>query len=671
MKWIASIVLGLPLFAAATELHVIAPSDRPERVEIRHGDKTRLVSPPEGLWSVAVGMRDGWPEQWHHALPSRVTRSGPWTVIEGALKVDGGAWKLRDAYRTRGELVQCVRRWEWQGNQTTAPVTLSVRWFAPSAETREVLPGILYHGNPSGAASGRVPVLGRKPGELAFFEEHRFPLPFASLEWTEGDHVGTAALHTLPSPLPHAARADLWWSLGVRRHARQTELALLSGPCAVNGKTGWIKAAQSQLLPYGATHLVVPPGAVIEKTFFLQVGTAEREGDGFRKPVHTSLRLFASDGDSGMPGIDEILEAKWRFARSRWFESGDLAGFRMYPDRNTLVMGWCGQAAAPGYALQVLGPQLAPDDWRDIVQRSLDTLAGAGFHRGGFHVRFEPDSGKWSGGDPLSEGQGLFNFTRAIRLGRMDGGLDTSKWESFVRKACTVHAKRILADDWHPKSTNEGFLVAPLADAAVLFEEPRFRRAAIKAADHYLDRHPSMREPYWGGTLDASCEDKEGAFAALHAFLAAHRLTGEARFLDGARHAADVVLTYLVAWNIDLPPGRLRDHGFRTRGWTAVSVQNMHIDAYGVLIAPSLYRLGTLTNDPLLRQTALLMFRSCGQIIDPFGSHGEQPQHTNYSQHGKVDRIEGLRGGYNENWTVFWLTAHFLTAAADLAEQGS
>jgi hypothetical protein len=29
-----------------------------------------------------------------------------------------------------------------------------------------------------------------------------------------------------------------------------------------------------------------------------------------------------------------------------------------------------------------------------------------------------------------------------------------------------------------------------------------------------------------------------------------------------------------------------------------------------------------------------------------------------------------MRGTYSEDWTVYWMTAHFLTAAAKLAEYG-
>ena len=70
------------------------------------------------------------------------------------------------------------------------------------------------------------------------------------------------------------------------------------------------------------------------------------------------------------------------------------------------------------------------------------------------------------------------------------------------------------------------------------------------------------------------------------------------------------------------------------------------------------------------------MYRSCGQLIDPYGSQGEQPHHTNYAQHGKfrqrlnLNDISGVRGNYVEEWTVFWITAHFLNAAAQFKELG-
>ena len=173
------------------------------------------------------------------------------------------------------------------------------------------------------------------------------------------------------------------------------------------------------------------------------------------------------------------------------------------------------------------------------------------------------------------------NFAKAIESGRLNKKLNTLKWETFLKKACDVHANRILKKEWTPISTSEAFYIAPLALASKLFKNPVYAKAALKAADYYAQRHLTMEEPYWGGTLDATCEDKEGAWAAFQGFLAAYDLTSTKKYLDDARHACDEVLSYVVDWNIEMPAGRLGDHDFKTLGWTVVSPQNQHLDIYG------------------------------------------------------------------------------------------
>lgn len=100
--------------------------------------------------------------------------------------------------------------------------------------------------------------------------------------------------------------------------------------------------------------------------------------------------------------------------------------------------------------------------------------------------------------------------------------------------------------------------------------------------------------------------------------------------------------------------------------WTAVSVQNQHLDVYGVLLTPELRRLAEISGRPTYARLPEVMFRSCGQLIDPYGSQGEQIRQTNFAQRDDMTDVLKLRGGYSETWTVFWITAHFLNAAARL-----
>jgi hypothetical protein len=45
-------------------------------------------------------------------------------------------------------------------------------------------------------------------------------------------------------------------------------------------------------------------------------------------------------------------------------------------------------------------------------------------------------------------------------------------------------------------------------------------------------------------------------------------------------------------------------------------------------------------------------------------------QHAKYTHRLKSNDLAGLRGNYVEEWTVFWITAHFLNAAAQFKEFG-
>lgn len=647
----------------------INPDEIPIRVCIQRGESV-LRSPEEGLWSIAVGWDQDWPSEWRHAHPQSVETEGEWVIVRGELPVGDGYWALSDAYRPENGCIRCTRRLEWHGNAPLERCTLSVRFVVPGTGSGVVLPGILYHGNPSGAKSGRTPVYSGAAGEEAYFEEHRFPMPFASFEYTANNSVHAAALHTLPCPAPCANRRDQWWSLGLTARENETELGMLSGPCASNGKHSVIKAVQPGFVPYPDTWLNVPPGTIIEKTFYLDTWMAPREGAGFQHAVQTALDKYPPIITADLPSGRMIIEGKLRYAETRWLDNGNVAGYRKFPDKNTLVMGWCGQAEALGYALPVLARYLDIPTAREHAQRSLDFLSQATFFDDGFHTWYQPDIGQWERNEPLSQGQAMLCFANAIRNGRSEG-MDITAWETFLKRACAFHAARIINPAWSPRSTDEAFFIAPLCQAAALFNEPSWLEAAVKAGEVYAGRSLSMKEPYWGGTLDASCEDKEGAFAALQGFLALYESTHEPRYLDWAGHALDVVLTYVVVWDIDMPPGRLRNHNFKTRGWTVVSPQNQHIDVFGVLIAPLVYRMGQLREDARLQNLALIMYRSCGQLMDARGSQGEQPQHTNYAQRGEVKDVDTLRGGYVEDWTVFWITAHFLNGAAQFIELGA
>ena len=662
----------LALFLAVAAFSATAQTYKAEPFSIALNGNTIVSAPAEGLWSVATDWQNDWMCDWHHASPERIEQVGQWSIVHGKIALEQGELVLRDSYRqAENGLLHCIRRFEWHGSAPLEKVTLSVRLNVAGEALMPCLPGILYYGNKNGAKvnSNIIPVYNATAGEFAIFEEHRYPMPFAMLESAAGGYA--VALHTVPSPVRGAVLNDQWWSMGVEAQNGYSQIVLYSGAIGYNGQHSVAKALQKRPMRYADTYITLEPGQIIEKSFYVECYPISREGTGFQRPIYTSLDLYKPYDAERFPTFEQIVKEKYDFAKSRWIELSDSAvGFNMYDSslRKDIVMGWCGQADSPGYSLQVLSKMLGDSAIESMVQRSLDYLTTFAIDdsKGIFKVGFNGE--RFHGGDPVSCGQAMYNFAKAIETARKGRKYDAEKWEHFLRHAADAVSNRILSPEWSPVSTAEGFYIAPLAISAKLFRNKRYMEAATKAAQLYADRHLAMNGCYWGGTLDATCEDKEGSWAAFQGFLEMYERTKDEKYLEWAKHAMDVCLSYVVVWDIPLPAGRLADFNFKTTGWTVVSAQNQHIDVYGVLFAPEVYKMGKYLKDERLCRLAEVMYRSCGQLVDPYGSQGEQIQQTNFAQHGDMSNVHKLRGGYSERWTVFWITAHFLNAAASFEQ---
>ncbi|MBQ2007680.1 MAG: hypothetical protein II236_03285, partial [Alistipes sp.] len=249
------------------------------RPVISLGGRSVIEAPAEGLWSVATGWQQDWMCGWVHANPTSQEQSGEWTILKGSMQFEQGELLLRDSYRKVSDnLVQCVRRYEWRGEETLSHVTLSVRLQMRGQRMMPCLPGILYYGNKNGAKVDptRIPVYEGRKGEFAIFEEHRYPMPFAMLENAAEGYA--AALHTVPSPVRGAVLADQWWSMGVQTEEDYSEFVLYTGPIGYNGKHSVAKALQRKPMRYGDTYINLEPGRIIEKTFYIELYPIEGEG---------------------------------------------------------------------------------------------------------------------------------------------------------------------------------------------------------------------------------------------------------------------------------------------------------------------------------------------------------------------------------------------------------
>ena len=103
----------------------------------------------------------------------------------------------------------------------------------------------------------------------------------------------------------------------------------------------------------------------------------------------------------------------------------------------------------------------------------------------------------------------------------------------------------------------------------------------------------------------------------MRALLALHKATGEADYLEGARRAAQLLSTWVVMWDVPLPPqstlGRL---GFRSTGWLACDSPGAgYIHPMGTLCVPELVEMGVLTGDKGFLLAAELLQAGCNETV--------------------------------------------------------
>ncbi|MFC7549300.1 hypothetical protein [Plantactinospora sp. GCM10030261] len=122
--------------------------------------------------------------------------------------------------------------------------------------------------------------------------------------------------------------------------------------------------------------------------------------------------------------------------------------------------------------------------------------------------------------------------------------------------------------------------------------------AAVRAGEFYAA--DVLSEFLYGAPEDVDlAPTSEDGYVAVMAYLALYRRTGEPRWLDLARRAADWTLTFRYSYNTTFPPGTLLDtYRFATRGADNASPSNQHLHAYGLICTAELAELSAACGDP-------------------------------------------------------------------------
>ena len=195
------------------------------------------------------------------------------------------------------------------------------------------------------------------------------------------------------------------------------------------------------------------------------------------------------------------------------------------------------------------------------------------------------------------------------------------------------------------------------------FKDKRYLKAAKLSVD-YLETNIISKSDYFSSTLDANCEDKEAAISAVTATYYLAMLTkGKERdhYIALCKQAAYFALSWYYMWDVPFAPGQmLGELGFRSRGWSNVSVENNHVDVFVFELHHIVKWLAEVTGEKRFGSMADVIHTSlcqllptesrlCGIGVPGFNPEVVQHTHWDYGKNGK--------GFYNDIFAPGWTIA--------------
>ena len=154
--------------------------------------------------------------------------------------------------------------------------------------------------------------------------------------------------------------------------------------------------------------------------------------------------------------------------------------------------------------------------------------------------------------------------------------------------------------------------------------EERYRAAALKAGE-WCYEHIYQGMQYVGGTCDnEDVLDKESGIYAIMGFLALYDLTGEEKWLEACRGAADYTETWTYSWAFPVKPIE-NIHAFHhvdMSGQSLIATGHSGADVYMAACSYLYYRLYLITGDEHYRDFAIFISKNPKQGTDLDGSYG-------------------------------------------------
>ncbi|MBO4844611.1 MAG: hypothetical protein J5490_08590 [Bacteroidales bacterium] len=196
--------------------------------------------------------------------------------------------------------------------------------------------------------------------------------------------------------------------------------------------------------------------------------------------------------------------------------------------------------------------------------------------------------------------------------------------------------------------------------------DDKYLEAAIKAADYVWDSYGN-RGVFIGGAIDnPNITDKEAGLLSAEAFMFLYEKTGEQKWLDRARSAADFAETWTWIWNVPMPDDADDEALNWKKGVPTVGVQGItaqvagHTDQFLDMSIPTYVKLYKYTGDEHYYDFARILMHNCKAMLALpgrlYGMYAPGYQTENFRM--GADR-QGRGFGTAEKWMP-WVTTNHL-----------
>jgi hypothetical protein len=204
--------------------------------------------------------------------------------------------------------------------------------------------------------------------------------------------------------------------------------------------------------------------------------------------------------------------------------------------------------------------------------------------------------------------------------------------------------------------------------------DPKYQRAAIRAAD-FIWTNWGTRGLFVGGASDnPNITDKEAGMLSMEAFLSLYDSTKETKWLERAKAAADFAESWIWIWNVPMPLDSDDAHLYWKRGVPTVGIQGISAlhagsaDEYLDWAVPSYAKLYKLTKDTHYLDVARVLLHDTKSMVALPGRQYDM-KGIGWQQEGWRMGPGGLgRGVGGHRFWLPWISANHLYGITGLEE---